>query len=141
MVAGDILNQVNYLNGQNSMSNLRWDPYLLASCLRAETLLKEHFQGNKRLLFILAKGFDIRMNFVLQKIRENCPICQLNAGSYVSMREKTLIHINILRMSKRIWIILKHYLTALVIKKNLSIYGRKKETVKDELAIEKPLLF
>lgn len=55
------------------MNNLRWDPYLLASCSKAEELMKEHFQGERRLLFILAKGFDIRMNFVLKKLREICP--------------------------------------------------------------------
>jgi hypothetical protein len=55
------------------MNNLRWDPYLLASCDKAEQLMKEHFQPDRRLLFILAKGFDIRMNFVLKKLRQVCP--------------------------------------------------------------------
>ena len=55
------------------MNNLRWEPYLLASCLKAEGLLQKHFLGEKRLLFILAKGFDIRMNFVLKRLLELCP--------------------------------------------------------------------
>lgn len=55
------------------MNNLRWDPYLLASSLNAERLMKDHFQGEKRLLFLLAKGFDVRMNFVLKKLRGICP--------------------------------------------------------------------
>lgn len=50
------------------MNSLRWDPYLLSARGRAEELIKEHFQTTNRLLFILGKGFDIRMNFVLQKV-------------------------------------------------------------------------
>lgn len=55
------------------MSSFRWDPYLLASHTKAEELMKVHFTGEKRLLFILAKGFDIRMNFVLKKLLQVCP--------------------------------------------------------------------
>src|SRR5260221_1354185 len=50
------------------MSSLRWDPYLLSSCEKAEELLKIHFNNKSRLLFILGKGFDIRMNFIIKKL-------------------------------------------------------------------------
>lgn len=54
-------------------NNLRWDPYFITSCSTAEDLLKAHFNGGKRLLFIMGKGFDVRMNFVLRKVMELCP--------------------------------------------------------------------
>jgi hypothetical protein len=55
------------------MSNFRWDPYFLASCSAAEVLMKDHFQSERKLLFILGKGFDIRMNFALKRLLEICP--------------------------------------------------------------------
>ena len=55
------------------MNNLRWEPYLLASRLKAEDLLQKHFHKERRLLFIMAKGFDIRMNFVLRRLIQLCP--------------------------------------------------------------------
>ncbi len=55
------------------MNNLRWEPYLLAAKSKAEELLKKHFQNENRLLFIMAKGFDIRMNFILRRVLELCP--------------------------------------------------------------------
>lgn len=123
------------------MNNLRWEPYLLASCLKAEGLLQKHFLGEKRLLFILAKGFDIRMNFVLKRLLELCPdiniecwlIC-FNEGEdssshkYAQRVQKNLDEFKLLMEGKNT-------------KKNVLIYGKKKETVKEELEIEKLLPF
>lgn len=55
------------------MSSLRWDPYLLSSREKAEELLKTHFKKESKLLFILGMGFDIRMNFVIEKLITSCP--------------------------------------------------------------------
>ncbi|WP_168199354.1 hypothetical protein [Pedobacter aquae] len=52
------------------MGQLRWSPYLLSATDKAIQLLKNHFSdGTKRkVLLIMGKGFDVRMNFVIKQI-------------------------------------------------------------------------
>ncbi|RSK47468.1 hypothetical protein [Hymenobacter rigui] len=72
------------------MSNLRWSPYLLLSGDKATHTLSLHFGGteHRKLLLILGKGFDVRMNYVLNKIKElpadinlDCLLICFNDGS------------------------------------------------------------
>ena len=39
-----------------------------------DSFWEEHFEGeNRKLLFILGKGFDVRMNFALSRLLNSCP--------------------------------------------------------------------
>lgn len=53
---------------------LRWDPYLLLSGERLKQLWQEHFLSqNKKALFIMGKGFDVRMNLGLERLLKDAP--------------------------------------------------------------------
>lgn len=54
---------------------MRWNSYVLASKNDSEELIKNHFSSKeaKRTLFILGKGFDLRMNFVIKRFLELQP--------------------------------------------------------------------
>lgn len=52
--------------------SLRWDPYLLISGEGLVDLWQNHFQSqNTKVLFIMGKGFDVRMNFGLESLMSN----------------------------------------------------------------------
>lgn len=50
------------------MSKLRWEPYVLVSNNEFDDFCSDYFNQNKTILFIMGKGFDVRMNFALQKL-------------------------------------------------------------------------
>jgi hypothetical protein len=55
-------------------NNLRWDPYVLVRDKECIPFWKGHFNSpNKRLLYILGKGFDFRMNMGIKSIIHACP--------------------------------------------------------------------
>lgn len=55
------------------MKKLRWNPYVLIKGERTKVFWKSHFGNqNHKLLFILGKGFDVRMNIALAEIMECC---------------------------------------------------------------------
>jgi len=56
------------------MTKLRWNPYVLIKGDKTKDFWKDHFNNQKRsLLFVLGKGFDVRMNIALKQISECCP--------------------------------------------------------------------
>ena len=60
------------------MSDLRWDPSVLLRGEKASAFLTDHFcKGNRKLLFILGKGFDPRMNNALRELLTRCPIIDI----------------------------------------------------------------
>ncbi|HRE73461.1 MAG TPA: hypothetical protein PK637_02070 [Flavobacteriales bacterium] len=56
------------------MSPNKWNPYVLMRNEETASFFKDHFtQEGRKPLFILAKGFDVRMNIVISKLIECCP--------------------------------------------------------------------
>lgn len=54
------------------MSN-RWESYAKIGGKKVEIFFNEHFaQPNRKLLYILGKGFDVRMNGLIQVLFESC---------------------------------------------------------------------
>lgn len=61
------------------MIKLRWNPYVMIKGEKTKNFWKDHFNNQKRnLLFILGKGFDIRMNIAIKQISECCPNIQMD---------------------------------------------------------------
>lgn len=87
-----------------AQNNFRWDPYVLASGDKAITLLNQHFCGDtqRKVLFIIGKGFDIRMNQVLEQYRNlacapdvKCMLVSFNEGeNSVSHKYKAYVDQN-----------------------------------------------
>ena len=60
------------------MMNLRWDPSMMIQGQDTSTFWKSHFEDtNKKVLFILGKGFDVRMNIAIGNLLKNCPSINL----------------------------------------------------------------
>jgi hypothetical protein len=56
------------------MSKLRWNPYVLYHGPTATSFWKDHFTNRPgKLLFILGKGFDVRMNIAIESLIKACP--------------------------------------------------------------------
>lgn len=123
-----------------STKSLRWDPYLLASGVRASSLLNEHFSTKKerKLLFILGKGFDIRMNFVLKKLLEHVPdinidywlVCFDEGDDSTSHKYKEFVESNMAEFKKMIG-------TSACIEKNINLWkeeGNRKRRIGDREA-------
>ncbi|MEW2922989.1 hypothetical protein AB1A65_16070 [Muricauda sp. ANG21] len=56
------------------MNELRWSPNVLIKDDAVDSFWKEHFrEEGRRLLFVLGKGFDVRMNFALSRLLDSCP--------------------------------------------------------------------
>jgi hypothetical protein len=56
------------------MIEMRWDPSVLIQGQQTPTFWKSHFSNeNRKLLFVLGKGFDVRMNMALKSLLENAP--------------------------------------------------------------------
>ncbi|WP_330442634.1 hypothetical protein [Flavobacterium sp. C4GT6] len=61
------------------MSNNRWNPYVLLQNNTVTELWKEHFTSeDQKVLFILGKGFDVRMNIGIKSLIQNCPNVNLD---------------------------------------------------------------
>ena len=66
-------------NKEININDLRWDPYLLFSGEGLMELWRKHFQSqNGKVLFIMGKGFDVRMNFGVQRIVTEAPEIDLD---------------------------------------------------------------
>lgn len=92
------------------MSELRWDPSVLIRGNETKTFWKNHFDSSERkALFILGKGFDVRMNIAIQdlliccpKLNVECWLIEFDEGSgssslkylpYVEQNEQELLKI------------------------------------------------
>lgn len=123
-----------------STRNLRWDPYLLASGEKAGSLLTEHFSAKdtRKILFILGKGFDIRMNFVLKKLLADMPsldidfwlVCYDEGGDSTSHKYKEYVDKNMAEFTDLIG-------TSICIHKQISLWkeeGNRKRRIGDREA-------
>ncbi|NCU05098.1 MAG: hypothetical protein GXC73_14045 [Chitinophagaceae bacterium] len=60
------------------MNDLRWDPSVLIRGDKVPEFWHNHFNNSeRRVLFILGKGFDVRMNIAIQELIKICPTIQL----------------------------------------------------------------
>jgi len=62
------------------MTKYRWNPYVLIKGEKTITFWNDHFNCDRKsrnLLFVLGKGFDVRMNFAIKQITECCPEMQM----------------------------------------------------------------
>jgi hypothetical protein len=61
------------------MKENRWNPYVLLQDETVKELWSSHFhEQNKKVLFILGKGFDVRMNLGIQSLLSICPNIDLD---------------------------------------------------------------
>ena len=70
-----------------NMGKLRWESYILVSDNEFDNFCTDYFDQGKRVLFIMGKGFDVRMNFALKKLLASsfnaeveCLIIDFNEG-------------------------------------------------------------
>jgi hypothetical protein len=62
-----------------NLNTLRWDPYVFVNDQKVLELWTNHFfNSNRKVLFILGKGFDVRMNIGIKGLMENCPKIDLD---------------------------------------------------------------
>lgn len=55
-------------------NSLRWDPYVLLKNKECSNFCKSHFsESHRKVLFILGKGFDYRMNACIRMLKQECP--------------------------------------------------------------------
>lgn len=60
------------------MNGLRWDPSVLIRGDKTSVFWKSHFNSTRRsALFILGKGFDVRMNIAIKELIKSCPSIKL----------------------------------------------------------------
>ena len=50
------------------MNRLRWESYVLVPDNEFENFCTDYFDQQRKILFIMGKGFDVRMNFALKKL-------------------------------------------------------------------------
>lgn len=62
------------------MNSNKWNPYVLKKgTTETVSFFKTHFsKDGKKTLFILGKGFDVRMNITLEKLIKSCPTLELD---------------------------------------------------------------
>jgi len=61
------------------MEENRWNPYVLLQNEGVKELWSKHLDNpNRKVLFILGKGFDVRMNLGIQSLIEKCPNIDLD---------------------------------------------------------------
>ncbi|WP_316740657.1 hypothetical protein [Pedobacter antarcticus] len=53
------------------MNNYRWNPYVLLSGQELESCFSEHFTAESKVLLIMSKGFDVRMNIAISELKKN----------------------------------------------------------------------
>lgn len=53
------------------MSSYRWTPHVLLQGEELKNCLKFHFKPTAKILLIMSKGFDVRMNIALQELKSN----------------------------------------------------------------------
>src|SRR5580765_4416420 len=54
-------------------TQLKWNPYVLMKNDECSAFFQNHFTEERKLLFIMGKGFDFRMNMALSKVVQSCP--------------------------------------------------------------------
>lgn len=92
------------------MNELRWDSYVLVTNKDIEHFWKNHFHKdkNRNILFIVGKGFDVRMNFSLKSLLNSstsvsldCLLVEYHEGvGTPSLRYKDTIDDNLLELKK-----------------------------------------
>lgn len=113
MVIGGINHHWNFLNGQNNMTENRWDSYVLISNNEIDNFWQEHFNNTsvcRTVLFIIGKGFDIRMNNVFKtllsstgNVEVQCLLIEYNEGANSpSHKYQNLINENTIELQELI---------------------------------------
>lgn len=123
------------------MTKNRWNPYVFFDNSETIKFWSTHFcSKNKKLLFIMGKGFDVRMNVTIIELMRACPniniechLIQFNEGkSSSSHKLKPLVDENMSELNK--------VLSSDKIKiKNISLWegsGRKRKRVGDRKAAD-----
>lgn len=57
------------------MNNYRWNPYVLLANHEVNACFTKHFSAQSNILLIMSKGFDVRMNIAINKLKK----CQKDA--------------------------------------------------------------
>jgi len=122
------------------MSNLRWSPYVLLTGEKLENMFATHFHERSKVLVIMGKGFDVRMNIALNQLQSNlnkpnitCLLISFDEGeSSISHRYKSLVDDNVKELNSLL-------LTKDIIIKNIQLWkkeGKKKRRVGDRSAAD-----
>ena len=118
-------------------NQLKWNPYVLMKNDGCTDFWKGHFaESGRKLLFIIGKGFDFRMNIGIKKIIEACPgidltclLIEFDEGkSSSSKKYSDLVKQNLEELKQTLG-------TSTMIIKNIQLYnisGKKKRRVGDK---------
>lgn len=123
------------------MTKKRWNPYVLLQNDKVSELWRTHFSStDRKALYILGQGFDVRMNIGIANLIENCPtinadfwIINYDEGkdssshAYQDLIDENVAELDILLKGKN------------VVQKNIKLWtsnGRKKRRIGDREASE-----
>ncbi|MCP9749496.1 hypothetical protein [Ferruginibacter sp. HRS2-29] len=89
------------------MNNFRWNPYVLLEGKDVKDCFSQHFTSKSKVLIIMSKGFDIRMNITLTELLHNnsdlditCLLITFDEGSdSFSHNYKTMVDENIAELN------------------------------------------
>jgi len=121
------------------MTKLRWNPYVLIKGEKTIDFWKNHFSNqDRKLLFILGKGFDVRMNIAITQIIKYCAKINMDcmlinfeeSKSSYSHNYKSLVEENMTQLTR----ILSN---KNIINKNIGLWkisGRKRRRIGDRQA-------
>lgn len=90
------------------MSNLRWNPYTLLCGDNLRECLPVHFTLDSKVLLIMSKGFDVRMNVTVETLNSlipgisvECALINFDEGKESSSHEyKDLVDVNMKDLSR-----------------------------------------
>lgn len=76
------------------MNKFRWNPYAFVKDDELDDMLEKHFHDNSKILLILGKGFDVRMNIFLKRFIEKkgtqnitCQLINFDEGRHSSSHQ------------------------------------------------------
>jgi len=92
----------------DTMNGYRWNPYVLLQNDGVTDFWKSHFtQANRKVLLIMGKGFDVRMNFTVKSLLEcvpkvdlSCILIEFEEGKKsTSLQYEELVNENMLELT------------------------------------------
>jgi hypothetical protein len=130
------------------MSKFRWNPYAFLEDNELDAMFEKHFDSNSKILLILGKGFDVRMNIFLKRLVDQkgnqnitCLLVNFDEGRHSSSHQyKHLVDENQAELET---LIPKSQITNFAIqlwkqtgRKSRRVGDRKAANIIDEISVE-----
>lgn len=114
------------------MEDKRWNPYVLLHDEEVSQLWSKHFKTkNKKVLYILGKGFDVRMNLGLRSLLESSPDIDLTCLLIELVEGKDSSSHNLIQLVEQNFSELKEILSdKIIIEKNLKLWSQTSQKKK-----------